>query len=624
MGCSERARARTPAARLRRVLAALLWLALAPAFAQAPAPQRIAHAELLASDADAPPSADAAWSPTALPVLVRSPHRPEGWTQRWLRLHLELAAVPAAPLALYLPSINRSARVFVNGTPVATIGSFELPMPLNWNRAQLVVLPPALLHAGDNPVHVQLRSYDFETGFLAAVTVGDEAALGEALRERRFWQNDIVMILGGTMAASGLFLLGVWLGRRQQTMYLFLGLAMLAWAYISLDYYACRTPVGGFAWERTVEVAQVLHAVLIFLFVLRRVGRRVAWLEAGLWLYWGIGSLLDLTDAIRTRQVEWWYQGTLAAALYFLGLLVVDAWRKDRSAEVVLLAVAATVSVALSGYDLWLFTQHSWTERLYLAHFGAPLYMAAVGWTLIQRAVQAMSTQEALNLVLEQRVAAQTVEVERRMAELIEARRSEAVARERARLMGEMHDGIGSQLTTALALVEREEGGAGRIAQALRESIDDLQLIIDSLEPVGHDLLTTLGMLRYRVQRRLQQGGIAIEWNVQDLPPLPVLTPQNVLSILRVLQEAFANVIKHSGATRIAVATALDGAGGVETARIRIADDGRGFDGRPGGRGIASMRRRAQALGGELRIDSSAAGTMLELRIPTGRTPPLP
>ena len=78
----------------------------------------------------------------------------------------------------------------------------------------------------------------------------------------------------------------------------------------------------------------------------------------------------------------------------------------------------------------------------------------------------------------------------------------------------------------------------GRVATVLRESIEDLQLIIDSLEPVENDLLTVLGTLRYRVQDRLSKSGIELQWNVVDLPPLPMLTPQSVLSILRILQEA--------------------------------------------------------------------------------------
>jgi signal transduction histidine kinase len=380
--------------------------------------------------------------------------------------------------------------------------------------------------------------------------------------------------------------------------------------------------LSGDAWERAIEVVQVLHALLIFVFVLRHTGRRAHWLEAGLWCYWAAGSAYVMLAAHRALWVERWYLGTLAASLVFGGLLIQHAWRQRRS-EAVLLALAALTSITLSGYDLWLFSQHTWTDRLYLAHYGAPLFMFALGWVLMRRFVASLNAYETLNAGLEQRIADKAEELEQRHGQLAEARRSEAVAVERARIMSEMHDGIGSQLTMALSLVERGDATPGRVAAVLHESIEDLQLIIDSLEPVDNDLLTVLGMLRYRVQDRLQRCGIEIRWQVNDLPALPLLTPQNVLAILRILQEAFVNSLKHSGARWIEVSTALEQPGSdAETVCILIADDGRGMDGaghldHGHGRGLDSMRRRAKSIGGTLDIESHAGGTRVSLRLRT-------
>jgi len=267
-----------------------------------------------------------------------------------------------------------------------------------------------------------------------------------------------------------------------------------------------------------------------------------------------------------------------------------------------LLAVAALTQIALSGYDLWLYSAHSWTDRVYLAHFSGPLYLFVVGTILIRRFVESLNAYEKLAGVLEQRVSDKAAELERNYEQLVEARRNEALALERTRIMSEMHDGIGSQLTLALSLVRRMDreadpahnGEDGRVATVLRESIEDLQLIIDSLEPVENDLLTVLGTLRYRLQDRLGKGGIELQWNVVDLPPLPMLTPHSVLSILRIVQEAFANCLKHSGASRIAVTTGLQGEPGIdEKAHIGIVDNGHGVDRTRGaGRGLENMRRR--------------------------------
>ena len=156
-----------------------------------------------------------------------------------------------------------------------------------------------------------------------------------------------------------------------------------------------------------------------------------------------------------------------------------------------MLAVAGMVQMVLSGYDLWLYSANTWTDRVYLAHFSAPLYLFVVGTILIRRFTESHNAYEKLAAVLEHRVSAKAAELERNYEQLIEARRNEALALERTRIMSEMHDGIGSQLTMALSLVRRMDreadpghnGEDGRVATVLRESIEDLQLIIDSLEP---------------------------------------------------------------------------------------------------------------------------------------------
>jgi signal transduction histidine kinase len=93
-----------------------------------------------------------------------------------------------------------------------------------------------------------------------------------------------------------------------------------------------------------------------------------------------------------------------------------------------------------------------------------------------------------------------------------------------------------------------------------------------------------------------------------------------VLSILRIVQEAFANCLKHSAATRITVTTGLSGEPGRdEKAHIAIIDNGRGVEGTRVGRGLENMRRRAGTLGGTLKVSSSAGGTEVLLIFPTLR-----
>jgi len=582
-----------------------------------------------AAPTDSVPGADCAWKAVTLAKLWETPlDQPRA--DAWFKLRFHLDAVPARNLAMYLVAFNRTGRFFVNGQLLREVGAMHGKLPLNWNRTQYAVIPSAMLHAGDNEIEIQQRTYEWEPGWLAPVRLGSEDELQPIWEHRTFWQNDSVRLLGAGTGVMGIFMLGVWLGRRSQAMYFWLGCASLLWTFISLDYYALYPPLPAHLWEQCVVSSQVLRGVLMFMFVLRYCGLRLRLVEVGSWLYFLVGAVALFGDFMPGGLIDFWYFGVLAVSPYFFFMLVREGLRRS-ALEGLLLAVAALTQIVLSGYDLWWFSQaqNNWTDRVYLAHFSAPLYLFVVGTILIQRFIESLNAYERLAGVLEQRVSDKAAELERNYEQLLEARRNETLALERTRIMSEMHDGIGSQLTMALSLVRRMDreadptssGEDGRVATVLRESIEDLQLIIDSLEPVENDLLTVLGTLRYRLQDRLGKSGIELQWNVVDLPPLPMLTPHSVLSILRIVQEAFANCLKHSGADRIAVTTGLRGEPGIdEMAHISIVDNGRGIDSSRGvGRGLDNMRRRAAALAGQLKVSSRPGRTEILLEFPTLR-----
>jgi len=597
-----------------------------------PRPQSITRAEfcLPAATSDTLPDAACGWQTVALAKVWRSKTH-TGLADAWFKLHFHLDAVPEHGLALYDVRFNRTGRLFVNGHLLREVGAMREPLPLNWNRAQYAVMPALMLHAGDNELEIQQRIHGWEQGWLAPLRLGSEDELRPVWQRRVFWQNDIVRLLGACTGAIGLFMLGVWLGRRRDSMYFWFACIALLWTLQSFDSYADTPPLQPYVWEQVVEVIPVLRGVLMFMFVLRYGGMRRPLAEAVAWGYFLFGAAAIFGNVMPKSVMDLWYLGSLAASIYILYLQVRVGLRHSK-VEGVLLASAGVLDMTLNGHDLWLYSDATSADRFYLAHYSAPFYLFVIGLILVRRFTESLNAYENLAAVLEQRIDEKAAELERNYLQLVEARRNEALALERTRIMSEMHDGIGSQLTMALSLVRQldreanpERGGEdGRVATVLRESIEDLQLIIDSLEPVENDLLTVLGTLRYRLQDRLGKSGIELQWNVVDLPPLPMLTPHSVLSVLRIVQEAFANCLKHSGATRIAVTTGLLGEQGVdETAHIGIVDNGRGIDTRRGaGRGLENMRRRAAALGGQLKILSQAGRTEVRLEFPTLRRRP--
>ncbi len=133
-----------------------------------------------------------------------------------------------------------------------------------------------------------------------------------------------------------------------------------------------------------------------------------------------------------------------------------------------------------------------------------------------------------------------------------ERARAAALANERTRLMRDLHDGLGGQLVSIVALSERGHEGA-TITNAARAALKDLRLVIDSMDDIGGDLMLALGSWRERAAAQLRPHDIALDWRVatpQGLPLHPELRPWHVIQIVRILDEAVTNAAKHAGARR--------------------------------------------------------------------------
>lgn len=188
------------------------------------------------------------------------------------------------------------------------------------------------------------------------------------------------------------------------------------------------------------------------------------------------------------------------------------------------------------------------------------------------------------------------IELDKTRKIAIDLERSKAVVDERARIMKDMHDGIGGQLIASLALIENEKDSVikASVTEILEQCVDDLRLIINSLNVNANVLSALLADFKYRMSKRLEDIGITLLWEVQSSADTLYLQPQQSLNILRILQEAFTNVIKHANATQINFSTLQQG----QHLIIKIEDNGY-FNQTSDdiGEGIKNMISRASQLG---------------------------
>jgi len=243
---------------------------------------------------------------------------------------------------------------------------------------------------------------------------------------------------------------------------------------------------------------------------------------------------------------------------------------------------------------------------------------------VVQRYSRSVADWRSLNETLAERVA----EREARLREAFETVRSQqeeqAVSNERQRIMREIHDGVGSQLVGMLNMLGHEDVDRSALEREIRFALDEMRMAVDSLQPMDSDLTVLLATLRYRLQPRFEAAQLEVAWEIDDLPRIEDLSPPSILQLQRLLLEAFTNVLKHARARRVVVqAHWQDGpASGVV---LRVADDGVGLPARSReveihGKGLASMRVRAAAIGATLRIESAGGGgTCIVVDWPVGR-----
>jgi signal transduction histidine kinase len=314
---------------------------------------------------------------------------------------------------------------------------------------------------------------------------------------------------------------------------------------------------------------------------------------------------------------------SLAILSPLLGGIAIYQLSREPSRGNILMMVAALLNAAFGIHDFLNFQELLGYDRLYLLPLGLPLLLLAIAALLARRFVETLIDYETLNTSLSARIAGRERDLAASFARERELDQQRATADERQKLMRDMHDGLGSHLMSTLALLKRGSLQQSEVESLLMDCIDELKLTIDSLEPVERDLAVVLGNLRYRLEPRLNAAGITLDWAVTDLPPLDYLDPENVRSILRIVQEAFTNTLKHANASRITLSTGTDRA--ANRVWVRVTDDGQTFDAEKakGGRGLTNMSSRAVRMQGEIEVVAlKGGGTCISLFLPIKKQKP--
>lgn len=218
---------------------------------------------------------------------------------------------------------------------------------------------------------------------------------------------------------------------------------------------------------------------------------------------------------------------------------------------------------------------------------------------------------------------------------------AEGASIERERVAGEMHDTIAQSLASVLALarVAREEldddlptarRHLDMIADLSQSSLDNTRRMITDSAPADLDGKDLSMALERTVQAAAQEAGFQAQCRIQQ--PLPALPRRTEVNLLRIVQEALANVSKHAEARHVHISLVPQENGPHDshpgTLELLITDDGLGFDAdnldsirmeQAGhGYGLRDMAKRAKESGGACTVTSGPGqGTRITITVPT-------
>jgi len=202
---------------------------------------------------------------------------------------------------------------------------------------------------------------------------------------------------------------------------------------------------------------------------------------------------------------------------------------------------------------------------------------------------------------------------------------------ERNRLARDLHDSIKQQIfiiqtaaATAQARFDGDQAGAAlaieQVRSAARDAMTEMEVMMDQLRSVPLENAGLIDALRRQCEALGHRTGAQVQFVPGTLPPDKTLPPGAHQAILRVAQEACANIGRHARARNVVVSLAETD----KNVGLRIKDDGAGFDPylKTGGMGIANMRSRAREFGGIFFVNSRPGdGTTVTFSIP--KMPPV-
>jgi signal transduction histidine kinase len=536
-----------------------------------------------------------------------------------------ISAIPSnARWALYTHNLQDGGTLVINGIEIGRVTTNTEDYMVRNTRPFLFDVPIGLLREGTNTL---VRRWAVRENLITSsrMMIGPKALVEPKYRLHYFLQNTMAVVSSVIAATIALILLGIFWQDKNSKQYLRAGISALGFGLLCITYFLPPMPTGFYPyWRLTIHAGSAAFIIGGWLYLLHDVGKVNARYRQFCWIWSATFLVASITRYWITGLTIWpvvtplWHFVLAALGLYPVTALAISTWRYRRPRHLVYCAFAL-LGIAAGTHDTMIVAGTPLLPtQLYVLQTVVPIWFIIICFILITDFSKSLSLQRDQQAKLTEQLQAQKIELARLHASEQRAKLMQATAKERARIMQDMHDGLGSQLVSSLAMAQGGELSATQTYDLLRSCIDDLRLAIDTSNDSRDSLALALGNLRFRMAPRLQAAGITLQWDtalLQEHLPLPV---DQKLPLLRIIQETISNTLKHAHASTLSIRVASTD----QLLTIDIQDNGQGFDidkakEEARGKGLNSLSKRARILKSKLSLTSHPGqGTRILIETP--------
>jgi signal transduction histidine kinase len=542
-------------------------------------------------------------------------------TSAWLKFPVPQSLLSTEPAVLIGDS---SEKVWIYFNDKLIYKSFVNPDETNFASflPRYALVPHEVIAPDKNELIVRVESNVYWTLSMSDLSVGDAGQL-KKMFDRRYWTQYLgPLVVNGVLMflTMGIFLF--WLSRPREKVFGWLGLVGVTWIIRNFHHYLVWSPIDPYLlWEL------VINSTFVLLFAFTGFCVDFFKIKGSVWIMPGAalvmaGTIVGRYMLLAHEQSDLpAYVALIIATLVIACLFARQCWKAPKT-ENLLMFAAVILAFGFVYHDfgnilgVWIGT------GFMLFPYASILVFGAFSYALGRRLLMAMHVEENMNSMLSQQVELATEKLTKSEQARYALELAGAITHERERMMREIHDGIGSSIVSALATAEHHGSTRASAIATLRSALTDLRIAVDSLDPAEGNISTLLASLRYRLEPDFEKAGLKFVWQVDEVPELSWVDPVNALHVLRILQEAFSNTLSHAKASKITVVCREEDLDSEPGVRIRVVDNGVGFDvmSRKRGKGLKNMVARAEALGAKFSIESNGrTGSATTIWLPLKR-----